>query len=106
MPKYLLQASYTTDGAKGLQKDGGTKRQNAAKVLIESLGGKLESFYFAFGDRDVFAVADLPDAASAAAASVALGASGAVRGTTTVLITAAEMDQAVKKSASYTPPGR
>lgn len=106
MPKYLLQVSYTVEGAKGLQKDGGTKRRNAARGLVESLGGKLETFYFAFGDCDVVAIADMPDGVSAAAASVALATSGAVSNKTTVLLTAEEMDQAVTKSASYTPPGR
>lgn len=106
MPKYLLQASYTADGSKGLLKDGGSKRRQAAKALVESVGGKLESFYFAFGSSDAFVVADLPDNASAAAVSVAVAASGAITGTTTVLISPEEMDQAVKKTASYTPPGR
>jgi uncharacterized protein with GYD domain len=106
MPKYLLQVSYTAEGSKGLQKDGGTKRRRAAQALVEGLGGKLESFYFAFGDVDVITIADMPDAVSAAAASVALAASGAVTSKTTVLFTPEEMDQATKKSVSYTPPGR
>jgi uncharacterized protein with GYD domain len=106
MPKYLLQVSYTAEGARGLQKDGGTKRRKAAQGLVESLGGTLDSLYFAFGDCDVFAVADMPDAVAAAAASVALAATGAVSSKTTVLITPEDMDQAVKKSTSYTPPGR
>ena len=106
MPKYLLKVSYTADGAKGLQKDGGTKRRKAAQGLVESVGGKLESLYFAFGDCDAIVIADMPDSASAAAASIALATSGAVTTTTTVLITPEEMDQAVKKSTSYTPPGR
>jgi uncharacterized protein with GYD domain len=106
MPKYLLQVSYTADGAKGVMKDGGSKRRAAAGALVQSLGGKLESMYFAFGDTDVFAIADLPDNAAAAAASLALAASGAVKNTVTVLITPEEVDQAVKKSGSYTPPGQ
>ena len=106
MPKYLLQVSYTAEGAKGVQKDGGTKRRKAAQGLVESLGGKLETLYFAFGDCDVFAIADMPDNAAAAAASFALATSGSVTSKTTVLITPEEIDQAVKKSASYTPPGR
>ena len=106
MPKYLLQVSYTAEGSRGLQKDGGTKRRRAAQALVEGLGGKLETLYFAFGDTDVIAIADMPDAVSAAAASVALAASGAVSSKTTVLLTAEEMDQATKKSVSYTPPGR
>jgi uncharacterized protein with GYD domain len=106
MPKYLLQASYTADGAKGLLKDGGVKRRAAAQALVESLGGKLDCFYFAFGEHDVVAIIDGPDAASAAAASLTIAASGAVTGKTTVLLTPEEIDQAAKKSARYTPPGR
>jgi len=106
MPKYLLQGSYTAEGAKGLLKDGGSKRRAAAKTLIESLGGKIECIYFAFGKSDVIAIVDVPDSASAAAASLAIGASGGLKATLTVLLTPEEIDQAGKKSASYTPPGR
>jgi uncharacterized protein with GYD domain len=106
MPKYLLQVSYTAAGAKGLQKDGGTKRRKEAQGLVESVGGKLETFYFAFGEHDVLVIADLPDGASAAAASIALAASGAATSKTTVLITPEDMDQAVKKSVSYKAPGQ
>ena len=106
MPKYLLEVSYTAEGAKGVLKDGGSKRRAAAQTAIESLGGKLETFYFAFGRSDVFVIVDLPDALSVAAASITLAASGAVTCKTTALLTAADIDAAVKKSASYTPPGR
>jgi uncharacterized protein with GYD domain len=106
MPKYMLQVSYTADGMKGLVKDGGSKRHAAARALVESVGGKLEAFYYAFGEDDVVAIADVPDAASAAAISLTLGASGAITGKLTVLLTPADIDQAVKKTASYTPPGR
>ena len=106
MPKYLLQVSYSPDGAKGLMKDGGSKRRAAARTLIESLGGKLETFYYAFGETDVIAIVDLPDNAAAAAGSLTLAASGAVTSKITVLMTPEEIDQAVKKSGTYTPPGR
>ena len=106
MPKYLLEVSYTAEGAKGLQKDGGSKRRQAAEGLIKSLGGTLESFYFAFGKSDAFVVVDMPDSATVAAASIALAASGAASGRTVVLITPEEMDQAAKKTVNYTPPGR
>ena len=106
MSKYLLEVTYTADGAKGVLKDGGTKRQQAAKSLIESLGGTLEGMYFAFGHADVIAIADMPDAASAAAASLAIGASGGASSRTTVLITVDEMDQARKKAPKYRAPGR
>jgi uncharacterized protein with GYD domain len=106
MPKYLLEVSYTADGAKGLMKDGGSKRRAAAKTLIESLGGKIEAFYYAFGKTDALVIADMPDHASAASASLTLAGSGAVTSKVTVLLTPEEVDQAVKKSGSYTPPGR
>jgi uncharacterized protein with GYD domain len=106
MPKYLLHVSYTADGAKGLLKDGGSKRKAAAAKLVESLGGTMECMYFAFGETDVVAIADLPDAASAAAVSLAVSSSGAVSSRITVLLTPEEIDQAAKKTVSYTPPGR
>ena len=106
MPKYLLEASYLAEGAKGLLKDGGSKRRAAARTLVESLGGKIDCFYFAFGKTDVVAVVDFSDGVSAAAASLAISASGAVAGRVTVLLTPEEIDQAAKKSAKYTPPGK
>ena len=72
MPKYLFAVSYTAEGAKGLLKDGGSKRRDAARTMIESAGGTLESMYYAFGKTDVFVIASMPDAASAAAGSNAL----------------------------------
>jgi uncharacterized protein with GYD domain len=106
MAKYLLEVSYTVEGTKGVLKDGGSKRRKVAQSLIESVGGKMEAFYFAFGDNDVVVIADLPDNVSAAALSMTLAASGAVTGKSTVLLTSEEIDQATKKSISYTPPGR
>jgi uncharacterized protein with GYD domain len=106
MPKYLFEISYTTEGTKGLLKDGGSKRRAAGEAAMQSLGGKVDAFYFAFGANDVIAIVDMPDAASAAAASMALAASGAVTGKTTVLLTPEEIDAAVKKTPIYTPPGR
>jgi uncharacterized protein with GYD domain len=106
MPKYLLQVSYTADGTKGVLKDGGSKRRAAASALVESLGGKIDCFYFAFGETDVVAIVDMPDGASAAAASLTVSASGAATGRLTVLLTPEEIDKATRKSATYTPPGR
>ena len=106
MPKYLIKASYTAEGAKGVMKDGGTKRRQAAEAAVKSVGGQLEAFYFAFGEADAFVILDAPDNASVAAASMAIGASGLVKATTVALLTAEEIDQAAKKSPSYTPPGR
>ena len=106
MPKYLIRASYTADGSKGLHKDGGTKRKRAAEELIESVGGTVESFYYAFGDEDAYITIDAPDNVSVAAASVAVCSTGMVVTRTTVLLTPEEMDQATKKSTTYSPPGK
>ena len=106
MPKYLITACYTAEGVKGLLKDGGTKRRQAAEAAIKSVGGKMEAFYFAFGDQDAVVVVDAPDNASIAAASLAINASGRVQTKTVVLLTPEEIDQAKKKGAKYTPPGR
>jgi uncharacterized protein with GYD domain len=105
MPKYLFEASYTQEGAKGLIKDGGSKRRAAVESVVKGLGGRVEAFYFAYGDADVFAIVDLPDSASATAVSLTVAASGAVRAKTIVLITPEEVDQAVKKTVNYRPPG-
>jgi uncharacterized protein with GYD domain len=106
MPKYLLKVSYTADGVKGVLKDGGTKRRQAAEAALKSAGGSLEAMYFAFGDDDVYCIIDAPDNVSVAAASMAIGASGLVKANTVVLLTAEEIDQAAKRTTTYTPPGR
>jgi len=108
MAKYLLKASYTAEGAKGVLKDGGTKRREAAQKAIESVGGSVDAFYFAFGSDDAYVLIDMPDYASAAAASLSVSASGAVHTQTVVLITPEEMDAAADKSKSveYRAPGR
>ena len=105
MPKFLIQGSYTADGVKGLMAEGGTGRMKAATAACESVGGTVESLYFAYGDTDVIAVADFPDAASAAAVSLLINASGAVSVTLTPLITAEELDAAAAMTPSYRPPG-
>ena len=106
MPKYMLRVNYTADGAKGLIQDGGSKRRAVAQKAAESVGGRVESFYFAFGDTDAFVVADLPDAASAAAIALTVCASGGATVQTSVLMTPEEVDAAAKKSPLYTAPGR
>jgi uncharacterized protein with GYD domain len=104
--RYLFQVSYTAEGSKGLLKDGGSKRKQAAKTLVESLNGKMEAFYFAFGTTDAYVIVDMPDNVSAASVSLATASSGAVTGHIVVLLTPEELDQAAKKSVNYTPPGR
>jgi uncharacterized protein with GYD domain len=105
MPKYLVRASYTAAGAAGLLREGGSKRATAVTNLIKSVGGTVESMYWAFGTDDFFLVTDLPDAAAAAAASLTVGASGAASVTTSELLTATQVDEAVRRTVEYRPPG-
>jgi uncharacterized protein with GYD domain len=91
MPKYLVKAKFTLEGAKGLTKGGGkTARRKAVKESLEGLGGKLEAFYFAFGETDVYAIGELPDNVAAAALSLAVNAA----------------DEAVKRQVKYHAPGQ
>ena len=105
MPKYLIQASYTPEGVKGLLKDGGSKRRAAAAAAVKGLGGNLEVFYFAFGDTDAYVVLDCPDNVSAAAASLAVNAAGGASCEVVVLLTPEEMNEAAKRSVEYRAPG-
>ena len=105
MAKFLMQVSLTQDGAKGLAKDGGSKRKQVAEQFFKSVGGTVEAFYYAFGETDVFAIVDFPDNVSAAAISLAGNGAGQANVKATVLITPDEMDQAAKKSQGLRPPG-
>ena len=106
MAKYLWQANYVGEGLKGLLKEGGSSRRAVVEKIIESMGGKLEAFYYAFGETDLYAIVDMPDNVSVAAFALTIAASGVVSLKTTVLMTPEEIDKAVKKSPSYRPPGK
>ena len=106
MAKYLLKVSYNADGIKGVLKEGGSNRVTTVKKALAGLGGTLESFYFAFGDTDVYVIADLPDHETAVALAAAVGASGALsKVETVVLLTASEIDTAMAKAVDYRGPG-
>jgi uncharacterized protein with GYD domain len=105
MPKFLFEASYTLEGAKGVQSAGGSSRRDAIAAVAESVGGKLESFYFAFGDPDAYVVVDLPDNESAAAVAIAVNTGGGATVKTVALLTPEEIDAAAKRSVDYRPPG-
>jgi uncharacterized protein with GYD domain len=105
MPKYLAHCNYVGDGINGLLKEGGTSRRAVVDKLVESVGGKVEAFYYAFGETDLYVIADLPDNESMAAVALMVAASGAIAIKTTVLITPEELDEAAKKTPLYQPPG-
>ncbi|MEK6228372.1 MAG: GYD domain-containing protein [Actinomycetota bacterium] len=105
MPRFLFEASYTLDGVKGVQSAGGTSRRDAVAQVAESVGGTLEGFYFAFGDRDAYVICDLPDNESAAAVALTVNAAGGATVKTVVLLSPDEVDAAAKRSVDYRPPG-
>ena len=106
MPKYMIQANYVGDGVKGLLNEGGTKRRETVAQVLESMGGKLEALYYAFGDYDVYGIADMPDNVSTVAFSLMVNASGAINAKTVVLLTPEEVDEATQKSVDFRAPGQ
>lgn len=108
MPKYLIHGSYTIEGVRGFLMEGGSVRQKQFRENIENVGGKVESYYFAFGGDDVYGVVDLPDNVSAAAMSLALNAGGGFHATVVALLTPEEIDLATEKAPAvrHRPPGR
>lgn len=105
MPKYLFHGSYTPEGFRGLLDEGGSKRRQAAEQALKSVGGSLEAFYFSFGDNDFYIIVDLPDNVSTTAVSFVGNVSGSFSIKTIVLLTPEEVDEAIKKSVDFRPPG-
>ena len=106
MSKYLIIASYTSDGIKGVKQTGGSARVKAVDKAVKSVGGTVESFYFAFGKDDAFVTVDLPDNVTAAAIGLTVAATGLVATRTVVLLTPGEMDDAANRKVDFTPPGK
>jgi uncharacterized protein with GYD domain len=105
MPKYLIKASYTQQGVRGVIEKGGSARREAIERMVSGMGGSLESFHFALGEDDAIVICDLPDAAAATAISLAVNSSGGATARTVPLLTPEEVDQAAKQSVDYAPPG-
>lgn len=105
MSKYLCEASYTPEGMRGLLKEGGSSRRTMVEKLAANMGGSLESFYFAFGDNDVYLIVDVPSNVDMAAIAMTVGASGAVSIKTSVLLSPEEVDGASEKTVEYRAPG-
>ncbi|MGE0723315.1 MAG: GYD domain-containing protein [Alphaproteobacteria bacterium] len=106
MAKYLFEARYGTEGAKGIGRDGGSARRAAVAKMAKSLGGKVDAFYYAFGGVDAYVIVDLPDNVAAAAAALVVNQAGAATVRTVVLLSPEDMDKASKKSVDYRPPGQ
>jgi uncharacterized protein with GYD domain len=104
--KYMIEASYTVDGVKGVLKEGGSGRRAAIEQLITAAGGTVECFYFVFGEDDVIVVVDLPDNATMAAVSLGVSAAGGATTSVRVLLTPEEIDTAARNTIQYRAPGR
>jgi uncharacterized protein with GYD domain len=105
MTKFLIKAAYTSEGVKGLLKTGGISRKQAIEKMVTELGGKLEAFYYALGEMEVYAIIEVPDIATVTAVSLNINASGMVSTSGTILIAPEEIDKATKISVSYRVPG-
>jgi uncharacterized protein with GYD domain len=105
MAKYLITATYSTQGLQGLMADSASGRRSDVTAAIKSAGGSVEAFYFCFGSDDVIVLADIPDNIAACALSLATSATGAVRVRTTPLLTVEEVDQALEIQTRYRAPG-
>jgi uncharacterized protein with GYD domain len=105
MAKYLITASYSAEGMKGLQKDKASGRRDAVRQACESIGGRLEAFYFAFGEEDVVTIVDLPDNVAASAMSLAASATGLIRTRTTPLLTVEEVDKSLATAVKFRGAG-
>jgi len=105
MPKYLIIATYNSEGMKGVLREGGSERRKMIADMAQNLDGELESFYYAFGKDDVYSVVDLPDNVTAAAMAAHITAGGKARCEVVVLVTPEEMDQAARTKMYYRPPG-
>jgi uncharacterized protein with GYD domain len=105
MAKYLVEARYTAEGAKGLAREGGTGRRAAAAKAVEGLGGKIEAFYYAFGDVDAYVIFDVPDNVSAAALALRRRPERRDKHQNGRADNAGR-NQAGKKAVDFRPPGR
>ncbi|WP_031171496.1 GYD domain-containing protein [Streptomyces durhamensis] len=106
MPKFLIQATYTPEGAKGLLEEGASGRRAAVDQVVAGLGGQVEAVYFAFGEDDIVLIVDFPDPVSMAAVSLTVKASGALTTRATPLLTLDEVDEAARRRVPFRAPGR
>lgn len=105
MPKYMVHATYTSEGLTGLLAEGGTGRQRAVEESLASVGGTLEAMYFAMGQEDLFCIVDVPDQIAMASVAMAARSSGAVVSKAVPLLTVAEVDRAAEAVVQFRRPG-
>ena len=102
--RYLVRAVLTAEGLKNLQKQPPTALKAGVAKFVESVGGKLEFWYFDYGAATAYSVIDYPDEVAAATAQLSSNAAGYARVTIRPLLTAEEMDKAVAKWPPVRPP--
>jgi uncharacterized protein with GYD domain len=106
MPRFLIIGQYAPEGARGLMSAGGSARKTAVEKAVSGLGGRVETFDFAFGEDDIYTIVDMPDSDSVAALALTVGGSGAVKVRTVVLMTPEQLDRAAGLRPEYAPPGQ
>lgn len=108
MSFYLFRWRYSHQAMKGMV-DRPQNREEAGRALVEGFGGKMHSFFFAFGEKDGLAITEFPDHEAAAACAMTLaGSGGFASAETTVLITSEEATRAMQRAHDaahgYKPP--
>ncbi|WP_457207791.1 GYD domain-containing protein [Nocardioides sp. P5_C9_2] len=106
MAKYMIKASYSPEGIKGVMAKGGSARAAAIEKLASAVGGSVESVYFSFGSHDLFAIVEAPSHEAMAAIAGTVCQTGALsKYETVVLLTPAQIDEASHMTIDYAPPG-
>ena len=95
--RYLVRAVLTAEGLKNPQKQPPTALKAGVAKFVESVGGKLEFWFFDYGAATAYSVIDYPDEIAAATAQLSTNAAGFARVTIRPLLSAEEMDKAVAK---------
>ena len=102
--KYHFHAMFTPDGMKNLQKQSASAFRAGVEKFFGSAGGKLESWYFDYGESSAYGFVDYPDEVSAATAQATVNAAGLARVTYTPVLSAEDADKAFAKSLATRPP--
>ena len=105
MARFMFKVCYTKEGMQGVVKEGAVGRRATIEKMAAEMGGSITSFDFAFGDTDVYVIAEMPDQVTAAAVATAVSASGAGSIETVVLLSADDVDRAIAKNVPYRAPG-
>lgn len=105
MARFMFIARYAAEGAKGVLSRGGTARRSAIEKMVSGVGGRVETFDFAFGEDDVYTIVELPDNSAAAAVALAVNSDGRTHVNTVVLLTPEEVDSATNQKVDYPAPG-